>query len=708
MGCDLRTFPLRPRVSPYVRMRGATRAWRSARRRRAATLLAAGLTLFTLLLVPAGAGAVAPSPELLTRATADPALATQLKRFEQRTRERGVDAGVGERRVVARDARGAARVLTQERAPTSGSVRTLALLVDFPFTESQVEPSWFDTFLFADVFGPQSVRGYYREISYGSPTTSGLLDLISPDLPSEVGWLRLTLPRSAYVSGGDHGLGSYPGNARRLVEDAVKLANPLVDFSAYDNNGDGFVDNLIVVHSGQGAELTGKSSDIWSHQWTTSKPVAVDGVYVSMYSMEPEYWRTPGDMTVGVYAHEIGHILGLPDLYDRDYSSAGVGRWSLMGSGSWNGNNGSSPARLDAWSSARLGWLQPAAVTGDPSERRFASVSDSRSESAVKLTPYWDTKGKEYFLIENRQQIGTDRGLPGSGLLIWHVDERRWDDGSWNDDDGWKLLDLEEADGRAGLDSFDGVSTPEQPFPGLLGIRTFNDATIPEARLNVGAPSGIAVDQISDSGLLMTARVGVVNPGDAVVPSVRVVGLDDGAYYRRDTLVTVRGSDEAGGSGVAGVAFSVDDGPTQEVAGASARVVLPVLPNGRHVLLVRATDRAGNQSAARRVTVYADSVGPVAAGARLTGTRGVPIRIKYRVRDGLSPLVRDVRIVIVRRSGAILKTIRLGTSLTRVSGKWYAVTWTPKERGVFQYRVTGRDLAGNPQKVTGLGRVTVR
>lgn len=666
------------------------------------------LAALVLCLLPAAAGAMPASPGLRQRAAHDDALAARLKAFERRAHARGVDTPATPRSVVMRDAGGVARTLTEETSPAAGGLRTLAILVDFPFREGVVQPSWFDNFLFADVYGPQSLRGYFREVSYGSPTNSGLLDLICPDPPSEVGWVRVPLPLSAYLSGGDYGTGAYPGNSQRLVEDAIKAANPLIDFGAYDNNNDGFVDNLLVIHSGTGAELTGSTSDIWSHQWQTPNPIKVDGVYVSTYSIEPEYWRTPGDMTVGVFAHEIGHVLGLSDLYDRDYSSAGVGRWSLMGGGSWNGTDGDLPARPDAWSSMQLGWLQPETVTGAPTTHTLEAVSASRSSSAIKLSPYWDTKGQEYFLVENRQQDGTDEGLPGSGLLIWHVDERKLLSGEWNDDEAWKLIDLEEADGKSGLDKPRGASTPEQPFPGLYGTRAFTDATLPDARLNVGAASGVAVDEISDSASVMTALVGVLNPGDDLSPSVRVSGLTADAYYRRDTAVIVRGTDEPGGSGVASVAYSLDGGPLQEVDGAFVRVVMPVLPNGRHILEYRATDRAGNRSATRRLTVYADSLGPVAAAAREVGLQGTPIRLHYRVTDESSPIVRDVQLVIVRPSGALVRTIKLGATFTRMSGKWYTTTWTPKEKGVYQYRVSGRDLAGNPQTVTGRGTVTVR
>ena len=484
-----------------------------------------GLTVAAFCFLPAAAFAVAPSPALLDRAARDDALAARLAQFSRRAEARGIDVPAKKGRVVVTDARGVSRVRQQQVASSSGDLNTIAVLVDFSDQPQAVAASWFDDLLFADVFGPQSLRGYYREVSYGTPDARGLLDVVTADLPSTMGWMRLPGTLASYTAGGDNGTGSYPNNAQRMVEMAVVAADPLVDFSTYDNDGDGFVDNLFVIHAGQGAEYTGRSRDIWSHQWTTSYPVAVDGVYVTTYSTEPEYWESPGDMTTGVYAHEMGHVFGLPDLYDHDMSSVGIGDWSLMAGGSWNGANGDSPARLDAWSSSRLGWLQPQTVSGTPAARLLSAVSASRTDSAVRVYPSGLTGGPEYFLVENRQQTGTDRALPGSGLLVWHIDETMIGFDDQNDDETHKLVDLEEAGGTQDLDlGWWGSGSADDPFPGSADARAFDDRTTPNARTYAGAVSGVVLAAISDSAASMTARIGVTEPGDIVAPTVQVHG----------------------------------------------------------------------------------------------------------------------------------------------------------------------------------------
>ncbi|MCL0088136.1 M6 family metalloprotease domain-containing protein [Dehalococcoidia bacterium] len=240
-----------------------------------------------------------------------------------------------------------------------GTLNALLLLVDFDDKPASVGAGYFDTLVFGT--SPPSVRDYFREVSFGK------LDIVTVNLPSASDWFGAPENYDYYVDGKGGG-GSYPRNAQRLVEDLVKLADPLIDFSEYDNNGDGYVDILMVVHAGTGREATGDDNDIHSHAWRTSTAVSVDGVKVHHYAVMPEYWpRDWADlpnMTIGVFAHELGHIFGLPDLYDTDGSSHGVGRWCLMGASSWNGlvNGelmGSSPAHPSAWARIELGWTSP-------------------------------------------------------------------------------------------------------------------------------------------------------------------------------------------------------------------------------------------------------------------------------------------------------------------------------------------------------------
>ena len=145
---------------------------------------------------------------------------------------------------------------------------------------------------------------------------------------------RRVVPRphpKSYYTNGNYGFGTNPQNAQRLVEDVLGLADPHVNFSPFDNDGDGSVEALVLICAGIGGEQSGNVNDIWSHKWGIT-PQTRDGKTISTYFMAPENGR------VGVMAHELGHLLmGWPDLYDTDYSSAGTASWDLMAGGSWNG-----------------------------------------------------------------------------------------------------------------------------------------------------------------------------------------------------------------------------------------------------------------------------------------------------------------------------------------------------------------------------------
>ncbi|MDO8986678.1 MAG: M6 family metalloprotease domain-containing protein, partial [Coriobacteriia bacterium] len=302
--------------------------------------LAVMVAIIALAMTPMTALANSPGPPLAKAAADDPALAARLAELESYAQALGVDSVSDTQLKVLPDKSGVPGLMVTPQATTTGELRTLAILVDFSDRPNQVASTFFDDLLFADLFGPASLRGYYREVSYGTESTRGLIDIVTVNYPSSLGWTRL--PQSlAYYAGTANGRGTYPNNSQKMVEDAIALVDSRVDFREYAHPVTRYVDNLMVIHAGKGAEYDVPiAASIWSHAWATPVPISCDGVFVWKYSTEPEYWATPGDMKSGVYAHEFGHTLGLPDLYDRDPydgASAGIGKWSLMASGSWNG-----------------------------------------------------------------------------------------------------------------------------------------------------------------------------------------------------------------------------------------------------------------------------------------------------------------------------------------------------------------------------------
>jgi immune inhibitor A len=380
----------------------------------------------------------------------------------------------------------------------SATLKAIAILVDFSDNIATTDTLHYDSLLASlGTYATGSFRDYYLENSYDS------IDIVM----TVVGWLRMDSSYAFYVDG-QYGFGGYPRNCQKLAEDAVWAADPLVDFSQFDNDYDGDIDALFIVHAGPGAEVTGNVNHIWSHAWCTVNPPYVDGVFATTYSTEPE------DGTIGVFCHEAGHSLfGLPDLYDYGYDSYGVGKWSLMAYGGW-GNGGRRPSHLDAWCKIQCGFLTPAVPTMNLIDIQFPRV-----EFSPVVYKLW-TEGisvNEFFLIENRQKVGFDDYLPAGGMLIYHVDEyqggnnNQWYPGHTTS--GHYLVAVEQADGRWDLEHNYNAGDGGDPYPGNTVNRALNDSTIPDSRDYDFNITYVSVENISDSGDTMTADIGVVAVG---------------------------------------------------------------------------------------------------------------------------------------------------------------------------------------------------
>ena len=399
-----------------------------------------------------------------------------------------------------------------------GTFHALVLLVDFSDHTAQYYPgtkadAHYRQMLFSrGTFPTGSMRDYYLENSYNQFQVTGDVS------GGASGWYRAPQTYAYYVDG-NNGFNSYPRNAQGLVTDLVELADPDVDYTKYDNDHDGWVDSLFVVHSGPGAEATGSWDDIWSHMWGIP-PVTLDGVNVCPYSIEPE------DGTIGVFCHEYGHILGAYDLYDygndtAGYDSAGLGVWSVMAAGSWGAdyNHPNRPSQFDAFHKIMFGWIRPTILTADQKNVSIPSVETAPTVyqlgSAVKRTG-------DYFLVENRQKTGFDSLLPNAGLLIYHID-RAMLNSTVNDSEWFPGLPLQEhyavaveqADARWDLEHNFNVGDAGDPYPGTANNRAFSAASLPDSTSYYDGPTGMSVSNISDSGETMTADIALSLPRHA-------------------------------------------------------------------------------------------------------------------------------------------------------------------------------------------------
>ena len=355
--------------------------------------------------------------------------------------------------------------------PTTGLAKMLVVCVAFKGKPATEPLSVYRQLYFGKT---GSVADYYRQVSYGKFQLTGTV-IGDPLHPGAF----LTLPHSeAYYAEKDNGTGSpFPHNDNALVVNVIhQLIADHFDFAPYAANGK--VQYLAFVFSGYGADVEPTDTRlIWpvedqlptpllvpltSPQASTqagggagvnssgaggpgepggqsggqsagapggvgsagnSAAASANVAMVSTYDLVPELSdssMTP--TTIGVLAHELGHLLGLDDLYDTSSSAKagqGDGPWSLMADGNWNGYPaGSSPAELDPFSRIFLGWIDPQVIA----ESETGVILPPIEEKPVVYELRPAGKETDYFLISNEQQISFDQALPESGVLIWHID----------------------------------------------------------------------------------------------------------------------------------------------------------------------------------------------------------------------------------------------------------------------------------------------
>lgn len=211
-----------------------------------------------------------------------------------------------------------------------------------------------------------------------------------------------------------------------MVVEAVKLAKDLVtDWKQYDWDGDGEVDQVMIVYAGEGEADGGSEDTIWPHEWELVYAgmdfEVVDGVGISTYAVANEGsngWYKFEINGIGTICHEFSHCLGLLDMYDVSYSGYyGMGNWSLMDGGCYNGN-GFVPAGYTSYEKYDIGWMTPMELTEAQEVKNMRALTDADDVYIIKNVAHPD----EYYLLENRQQKGWDAQTPAKGMLILHVD----------------------------------------------------------------------------------------------------------------------------------------------------------------------------------------------------------------------------------------------------------------------------------------------
>ena len=226
--------------------------------------------------------------------------------------------------------------------------------------------------------------------------------------------------------GGNDSYGDDLHAGEMVAEACLWAATQDVDFSKYDWDGDGEVDQVFVLYAGKGEADGGAASTVWPHMYYLSesdygKSLSFNGVKVDTYACSAELNGRGKLGGIGTFCHEFSHCMGFPDLYDTGNSGwFGMGDYDLMCAGNYNGDS-KCPAGYSAYEKHECGWLTYQDVTHIDEALNVTglkAISDGGSAYVVKNKAHED----EYYIIENRQNTGWDAYLPSEGVMITHVD----------------------------------------------------------------------------------------------------------------------------------------------------------------------------------------------------------------------------------------------------------------------------------------------
>lgn len=412
-----------------------------------------------------------------------------------------------------------ARTSSYINTPLTGNRKALVILMqyrDLPFKHSQEEfDKLFNSLNYNEGGATGSVRDYYRFASQSQ------LDYIS----DVYGPYTTKYPMSYY---GRNDMNGSDQHSLELCKEALENLPKNIDLSVYDNNNDGKIDNLHIIFAGYGEEAGASSEAIWSHEYP--HPITINNgssITTAGYSCSPEL---RGNMNskithIGVICHELGHALGAMDYYDTDYRTGGeyigTGKWDIMANGSWN-DDGKNPANFNPYvRTSVFGWNEQ--VTLSPDMRLvMPRMETDNAENTIVYRIETGCDG-DYFLLENRQKYGFDEGLPGEGLMIYHVHpyiDKLTGSNSVNASHPQCLYPVCASGSFPDKMNYGNINTEECPFPGLSGNRSFSSATSPSATAWDGSAATVSLSDISvnSSNKSVSFSTGINGETDPIDP----------------------------------------------------------------------------------------------------------------------------------------------------------------------------------------------
>jgi M6 family metalloprotease-like protein len=428
--------------------------------------------------------------------------------------------------------------------PSMGSPKSLVILVQFSDVQFTTENAlnYFTTILTQPNYTENGFTGsaydFYRDSSNGQFTPQ--FDVVGP----------VTLPKTQAYYGGNKIIDGYSVtdyNVREMPVDACDILDATIDFSQYDTDGDGIIDNVFIFYAGRGEASGGGEDTVWPHSWAINTSKTYDGVKLSGYACTNEMTIKSTENgyvlstdAIGTFCHEFGHVIGLPDLYATSYSSSrNPDDWDTMCSGSYN-NQSRTPPTFSSWERACLGWLTPT-VLEKPGN--YTLKNNIQNTNAAYLIP--TSSPNEFFMLENRYPEKWDayvfgdvtfdnpEDVYGNGMLVWHIDynENVWTSNVVNDDPDHQYVDIVEAHGFPNFTLHDSDAFPMGA--GDEGYATeFNYDSKPQLadwsgrRLDIGLENIYEDPETRDVSFTATSLTQSVKAISTTNANIRVNGLE--------------------------------------------------------------------------------------------------------------------------------------------------------------------------------------
>ncbi len=373
--------------------------------------------------------------------------------------------------------------------PTKGDAHAIIILADFSDKKMTFSREYHQRMMNEEGFSDYEVEGdmgfvgsardYFIAQSKGQfqPT----FDVVGP----------VHLTHNVAYYGRNDAIYGQDQDAEKMIVEACRLADTEldVDFSQYDYDHDGYVDMVYVVFAGYGENAGGGADTVWPKKWNLTKAgydLSLDNRKIDVFACSSELFGNTGEQTASIaqFCHEFGHVLGFADHYNTmDSRQYNLGAYDLMDYGAYN-NDSRTPPSYNAFERMSVGWMTPDELTDVADGIRLENINESNQ--AYRLST--ERNPLEFYLLENRQQTGWDEFIPGSGLMITHVDfdMQTWNSNLANNEASHRRFYLECADNEPGYNVLLEKYTEEYDLFPYDGNDSFTDSSLPKAKPYTG------------------------------------------------------------------------------------------------------------------------------------------------------------------------------------------------------------------------------